>query len=223
MPERDNIHIYSLARMASGSLVMGHVSHSSHSSHSSGTSHYSHASHASHTSHASHVSGGPTVNVGGGSGSPSGGGGGTSTTEHKGRPDLRISRPGGTLVGNDVYGSAASQSVAQTSKRGRKVTYWISVQNDADVPDQFRLSGPRSSQGVTVKYLTPKGVDVTKRVAAGTFRTPQLTPKASYRIKVVVKVPRHASTGANVSATVKAYSTKTPSRQDAVAFVIDVI
>jgi hypothetical protein len=139
-----------------------------------------------------------------------------------GRPDLRINRPGGALVGNNVYGSAKHQTVAQTGQRGRKLTYWISVQNDAKVSDLFRLTGPRSSQGVTVKYLTPKGVNVTKRVVAGTFRTPRLAAGASYRLKVVVKVTRHARVGTSLAGTVKAFSNRNHSRTDAVAFAMDV-
>jgi hypothetical protein len=219
--QQHNLHLYSLTRSASGALVLGHVSHSSHSSHSSGSGHYSHASHSSHTSHvsgahSSHVSSvaptptptpTPTPSPHAGAGSA------------KGRPDLRIGKVGGELIGNDIYGSAARQTVKQTGSAGRRLTWQISVQNDASVSDRIRLAGARSAHGFTVKYISATGIDVTKQVVGGKFRTPQLGAGASYRLKVVVTVTRNATRMQPLTAQLEASSVRTPARTDEVAFV----
>jgi hypothetical protein len=204
---RRDIHLYALRRSETGSVVMGHVSHTSHSSHSSGTSHYSHGSHSSHTSH---VSGSHSSHVS--SSSP------PATAEH-GRPDLRIGEVGGSLLGNNIYGSAERQTVEQTGTTGATLRWQISVQNDAQVTDRIRVSGVKSADGFTVKYLSADGENVTKAVENGSFTTPRLAHGATYRLTVVVKVTSGAVSNRPLTGQVRALSVLSPSRTDTVAFV----
>jgi hypothetical protein len=137
----------------------------------------------------------------------------------KGRPDLRIGKVDGPLLGNNIYGSAARQSIKQTGGVGKKLTWQISVQNDANVADRIQLAGAKSAHGFKVKYISPTGVDITKQVVGGKFRTPQLAAGGSYRVKVLVTVTRAAKPGRVFTGQVEGSSARTPTRTDAVAFV----
>ncbi|MCW2786913.1 MAG: hypothetical protein JWP74_3430 [Marmoricola sp.] len=213
-PRRDHVHLYALTRSTSGSLVMGHVSHSSHSS---GSGHYSHAS---HTSHASHVSGsGHSSHVSGSGHSSHVSGSPTPPTTHHGRPDLRIGKVGGALHGNNIYGTLAHQTVAQTCGAGKTVSWEISVQNDATVTDSIRVHGTKSAHGFSVKYIAADGTNVTKEVEAGTFRTPRLTTHETYRLEVVVEATSSARAAQPLKGEVHATSVLSPGRTDVASFV----
>ncbi len=129
-----------------------------------------------------------------------------------GRPDARISAPG-ALVGDNVYGGSKQSRKAKASV-GAKVTYTVSLQNDATAADQLTVRGAKSAKGFKVKYLAPDGTNITKAVVAGTYTTASLAPGATFDIKVVVKVGKKAEK--KVKTSVTATSVRTPAATDVV-------
>ena len=80
------------------------------------------------------------------------------------RPDGRIRRSTGPLVGNDIYNATgAGQTSTGTAARSQSVTYYLTAQNDASVGERLRLRGQGSTAGFTVVYRNPAGADITNR------------------------------------------------------------
>lgn len=106
------------------------------------------------------------------------------------RPDGLIRRAEvATWKGNDIYGPATNQTVAQRARRGTAVTSYWRVQNDGERADVFTLTGTATSYGYAVRYWS-NGVDVTRAIVAGTFRTTSLAPGATKQIRVVITPKR---------------------------------
>jgi hypothetical protein len=136
------------------------------------------------------------------------------------RPDGRIRRGNGPLVGNNVYnGTGVGQTRAGSAARSRNVTFYASVQNDAPVSDRLRLRGQRSTQWFKVVYRGPTGTNITNAVTSGSYRTPNLKSGASRRIKIVVTVRAGAPRGARAVRTLTVLSTIDPAIADTVRFV----
>lgn len=107
-----------------------------------------------------------------------------------------------------------------TVRRGKRVTFTVSVQNDAEMADRLRVVGGTGSRHIRVVYLAPDGTDVTRGVVAGTLRTPTLVPGGTYQLRAVVTVRRTAPRGASLTRSVTAASTSVPAARDAVMFVV---
>jgi subtilisin family serine protease len=142
-----------------------------------------------------------------------------SSVRASGLPDGRVARGSGALVGDDVYGDLAAQTVTGRARAGRDVRYVVSVQNDGDVADRIALAGGSSGRGYTVRYRTPAGATVTGRLVAGTFRTPSLAPGATYELEVVVTPTARARRGRPLTTTISLASEATSSATDAVRVV----
>jgi peptidoglycan/xylan/chitin deacetylase (PgdA/CDA1 family) len=108
------------------------------------------------------------------------------------RPDARIRLAGGSNVGNDVYGTAANQTVSTFVRLGGTATFVVSAQNDGTEPDRLTVRSSGSTNAAWVVYLDAAGRDVTAAVAAGTFRTPTLAPGGRYAVRAII-----LPTGAN--------------------------
>jgi hypothetical protein len=137
------------------------------------------------------------------------------------RPDARI-RVGtfGVLRGNDAYNTLTGQTVTASAaaRVGRRVVYNIQVQNDSIEPDRFTLEGSPSTTRYRLVYQNPQGVDVTRKVVAGTLRTPVLAPGAIYKVRVTVTVARSAPRTSSLARTLKATSVADRTRTDTVRF-----
>ena len=139
---------------------------------------------------------------------------------YRGRPDGRIRRGAGVLVGNDIYNTTGTgQTSSGVAARGHRVTYYASIQNDARFAEQLRLRGQASTPNFTVRYYNPTEANITPQVTAGSFRTPVLAPEATYRVQVVVTVLRSAHPNASVARTLTATSTTYPTVKDTVRFI----
>lgn len=137
------------------------------------------------------------------------------------RPDARLRRRGGdTMVGDDVHNSSgARQTRRGTATAGHRVTYQVSLQNDALVADRLHVQGGRSAPGFSVQYVDQAGTDVTHRVTAGTYVTPELGPYRTHPLRIVVTVLRAAPPGTSVDRTLTVRSAADPDRHDTVRFV----
>ena len=141
--------------------------------------------------------------------------------ETLGRPDARIRRArSGGLVGNDIYnGTGAAQTATGSAAQGRTVTYFVSVQNDAQFTERLRLRGGGSTRAFMVHYATLAGSDITRRMVAGTYSTPRLAPRAAHTIRATVTIRDTAAPGASLTGNLTATSTTHPTRRDTVRFV----
>lgn len=71
-------------------------------------------------------------------------------------PDLWIRKPGDPLwLGNDIYNTdGSSQTRQQTVDSGVTATYEMTLQNDGNRVDSFRVTGPAGGAGWAVSYQT---------------------------------------------------------------------
>jgi hypothetical protein len=137
------------------------------------------------------------------------------------QPDAAVRRsPGGAMVGDDVYGGARHQVVRQEIARsGRSATAVVRIENDGNRSDRWLLAGQAGSRAFRVRYAVD-GVDVTRRVTAGTFRTGWLPPDRSLRLVVTVTRRADASPGDRRNVRVVASSLIVPARSDAARTVV---
>ncbi len=141
-------------------------------------------------------------------------------TVANGRPDARIRRGTGPVVGNNVYnGTGLDQTRTGAAGRAQSVTYPVSVQNDALFAEQLRVQGQGSTTRFTVQYRDPANVNITAQVLAGSYRTPVLAAGAIYTIRAVVTPKAAAPANASVARTVTATSNTHPAVKDTVKFV----
>lgn len=137
------------------------------------------------------------------------------------QPDARIrTLPGGAWVGSHLYGPAAGQTVRATVRPSARVSRsQVVVRNDGVNPDNLTVRGTDGSRRLAVRYLD-HGTDVTRRVVAGTWRTPRLPSGASVTLSVVVTRLDAARPGDARAVTVRVTSAENPSRRDAVGLVV---
>ncbi len=136
------------------------------------------------------------------------------------RPDARIRRGTGALFGNNVYNTTGPRQTRRASvARGGRVTYWISMQNDAVFAERLRLRGAAGTPRFAVVYRSPGGANITSRVRTGIYTTPRLAPGATHNIRAIVTVRRTAPRGSSLARTVRATSTTDGRRSDAVRFI----
>lgn len=134
------------------------------------------------------------------------------------KPDARVKKgKKGPLVGNNIYGSSAQQTVKGAAKEKKSVTYRLSVQNDATFADSMQVKGQGSKKGYTVRYTDSGGNNITAAVVAGTYRTANLAPGRTATITVKVTVTKKAKRPLGRTITVRS-STQT-TRTDAVKVV----
>jgi Esterase-like activity of phytase len=141
-------------------------------------------------------------------------------TVANGRPDGRIRRGNGAVVGNNTYNtSGVGQTRTGSALRGRSVTYYVSVQNDAPFAERLRVRGQAATARFAVQYRDPANVKITSQVVAGTYRTPILAPGAVHRIRAIVTVRLSAPRNASLARTVTSISDTHPTIKDTVRFV----
>jgi hypothetical protein len=137
------------------------------------------------------------------------------------RPDGRI-RVGksGAFIGDNVYNTTgAAQSRTGSARKGRTITFGISIQNDGSAADSFKVKATGSaSSRYTVKYFCGKK-DITTRVVAGRYRTASLAAGATVLITAKVTVRPTASKGSRVTRLVTITSVGSSTAKDAVKFV----
>lgn len=136
------------------------------------------------------------------------------------KPDGRIRKGSGTLVGNDVYNTTGlNQTRTGSTAPGNTITYRISAQNDGDASDRIKLAASGSAvTGYTIRYFSGT-TDITSAVNAGTFRTPLLAAGGAFGIEARVTVKSTAATGSSVSRLLTLRSVRDPAKVDVVKFV----
>jgi hypothetical protein len=106
------------------------------------------------------------------------------------QPDLQVKAEGvATYLGDDIYGDADGQRVAQTIGYGAAARYDVLLQNDAVAAANLALTGTPSGAGWTVRYLDPQNgnADVSTQVTGGGWRIDNLGGGATYALRVEVQ------------------------------------
>jgi hypothetical protein len=128
-----------------------------------------------------------------------------------------------TSLGDNVYNATGSgQAVLAKRRHRRHQVFTVTVQNDGNTADAFRLVGAGRRRGFAVSYLLGT-TDVTAAVVGGTFVTPMLAPGSTVQLRLVVRVKRRARIGSVGSWLVTATSAQAADRVDAVKAKVRVI
>ena len=136
------------------------------------------------------------------------------------QPDSAIRRPHGSFVGVGDYGSSADQRLtARLRPAAKRVSVEVRITNRGDAADAFAVRGTPKSRKFTVTYLVG-GENVTREVAAGTFRTGTLRPGESVRVAVRITMTRRARVDDRRVFEVRAISSHAATRRDNVAAVV---
>jgi hypothetical protein len=106
------------------------------------------------------------------------------------RPDVTVQRPDGRWVGTGVYGRAAAQTTSRQVAAGSSATVSFRLANRGNRADQCLVSGTKGTKAVSATYRSG-GTDVTRRVVAGTWRTPSTPPDA----RQVLQLRLHVADG----------------------------
>lgn len=104
------------------------------------------------------------------------------------RVDGLVKNNGGANAGSNIYNTTgASQTVTQNANRGQKKVYYVTVQNDGNVTNGFRVKGTASSTGYTVAYFaSTTATNITTAVTRGTYSTGSLLVGATKLIRVEI-------------------------------------
>jgi hypothetical protein len=143
-----------------------------------------------------------------------------SVTPVRHRPDGVIRRSDGRWAGDNIYGNSVQQGVQRVvTPRENSTTVIVRWQNEGSRSDRVRVLGAAGSAAFRVRYYAG-GEEVTRRVTAGTYRTPSLLPGQSSRL--VVRVTRTAAAEAGDQRTVRVRGTSVGDdlRWDAVRAVV---
>lgn len=136
------------------------------------------------------------------------------------QPDSAIRRPPGSFVGVGDYGSSADQRLtARLRPAAKRASFEVRITNRGDAADAFAVRGTPRSTKFTVTYLFG-GKNVTREVAAGTFRTDTLRPGESVRVAVRITMTRRARVDDRRLFEVRAISSHASTRRDTVAAVV---
>ncbi len=132
-------------------------------------------------------------------------------------PDAMIRKHGShRWKGADVYGGASEQTVRQRTRRGHTVKARWRVQNDGDRADAFQLHGRHSTKRWRVRYYAA-GLDVTRAVTSGTYRTTTLAPGGATTLAVEITPKRRARVGGHRTVVLRATSLADSAAADSVA------
>lgn len=108
-------------------------------------------------------------------------------------PDARIGLTQNSFTGNDLYQDTASgQSVRQTAKNSRPLTFHARVENDGSLSDFIRTTGSRGNRFFRVSYLRQSGVNlvnVTASLLTGKVDNLATGAEAAYRISIQAQKP----------------------------------
>lgn len=142
-----------------------------------------------------------------------GGGGGQ-------KPDGRIKKGSGTLVGNNIYNTTGLNQTRQGSAAiGSTITFTVSIQNDGTTSGKFKVAATgTASANYQVKYFRGT-TDITGAVVAGTYQTATVGVGNAFAIKAKVKVLAGATVGSSTTRLVTITSVADGSKVDAVKFI----
>lgn len=137
------------------------------------------------------------------------------------RPDALIKRlPGGAYVGGRIEGGISAQQVKESIARsGKSASARARFENVGSLGDRIEIVGTAGTKKFRVAYFAGN-VNVTKKVTAGTYKTPSLAPGKSFVLLVKVTRTTLAKVGNSKTVKLSATSVHDAARHDAVATIV---
>jgi hypothetical protein len=134
--------------------------------------------------------------------------------------DGQVSTYTGPWLGSHIYNANGAGQAAIPTRgpgiAGEFFTFDVSIQNNGNRTDRFKVKATGAADGWTVTY-SRGATNITRSVVAGTFETPSLAPGASYgfsaRIPIVSGIQSNS-----VYRLVTIRSAADPTKLDAVKF-----
>lgn len=103
------------------------------------------------------------------------------------QPDMRVGPSLTSAQGDGIYGTFGGQASVLVSKKARRVTGVIAVENGGNTDDSYSMRGSRGNRIFRVKYLSG-GANVTAGLIAGTHNTGVLSPGDSpHQVALIVR------------------------------------
>ena len=124
-----------------------------------------------------------------------------------------------TSIGDNFYNADGSdQTKTGQTPPGTASTYPITVQNDGDVAESFRIVGTAEGDGWGVSYFDALegGEDITEQVTGDGWATPEITPGESIVIRVEMTSDSQMLPGTTKDVLVTAVSLLNETKSDTV-------
>jgi hypothetical protein len=136
------------------------------------------------------------------------------------KPDGRIKKGSGTLVGNNIYNTTGvNQTRTGSAAVGSTITFTISIQNDGSNAGKFKVAATASGNvNYEVKYFRGT-TNITSAVVAGTYLTGSVGVGNAFAIKAKVKVLPAAIAGSSTTRLVTITSNADATKIDAVKLI----
>jgi len=135
----------------------------------------------------------------------------------KQKPDGRIKKGSGTLVGNNIYNtSGLNQTRSGSATVNKTITFTVSIQNDGTGAGKFGVAATASGNvNFQVSYFHGT-TNVTAAVVAGTYTTAKVGVGNTFSVTVKVFVAPAVNVGSPTNRLITITSTTDPSKVDAV-------
>jgi hypothetical protein len=137
------------------------------------------------------------------------------------KPDGRIKKGTGTLIGNNVYNTTGlNQTRTGSGSPGKTFTFTVSIQNDGTGAGKFYVRATGTAvAGYAIKYFRGT-TDITTAVNAGTYQTASIAVGSTFGVQAKVTIQAGAAIGSSVNRLVTVKSVADGSKVDAVKFVV---
>jgi len=135
------------------------------------------------------------------------------------QPDAKIrTLAEASYTGDNLYNTTgASQTRTATCPPGQTTTFVFHAQNDGNVADTLKLTGPAAPAGWTVRYVNAAtGADITAQVTGAGYSTGILVPGAYAWLSAQVTPGSSVPAGMACTVTLTATSTQDTGKQDVV-------
>lgn len=97
------------------------------------------------------------------------------------QPDLIVEN-----AGDDIYRTSYGQTVNLVSRKGRRVSSRVELENDGGALDSYNLSASRGTKVFRVLYLAKDDGNITASLMAGAHTVDEMEPGDDYDIDVVI-------------------------------------
>lgn len=140
------------------------------------------------------------------------------TTNQK--PDGRIRKGSGSLVGNNIYNTTGvNQTRTGSAAVNGTITFTVSIQNDGTQTGKFKV-GATASGNVNFQVTYFRGTtNITTAVVNGTYLTGNVAAGSTWAIKAKVKVTPSVVSGASTTRLITITSNADSSKIDAVKLI----
>ena len=138
------------------------------------------------------------------------------------KPDALIyEASSASYLGNDIYNNTgADQAVSRNLVPNGQTTYYVRVQNDGNIGDVLKLTGPASSGSFTITYIdSSNGNNITAEMTGAGWATGNICPTGKRAIKVIVKASASAPSGEQLTINVTAKSNNDITKLDTVSAI----